>query len=141
RQEQTQQEQGGDHAGGQTGTAADSGARGGLDVAGGGGCTQQGPEHGGSAGSHQGAAQTRQLAVLVHQIGLLGHTDQGAGGVEPVDEEVGEDHRDQPRVERPADVQLEEGGRQARRCGNKAGGLGQAEQQADPGNDQNADHY
>src|SRR5690606_2504109 len=109
RQEQTQQEQGGHYAGGQTSTATDSGARGGFDVAGGGGCAQQGAEHGGSAVSHQGAAQTRQLAVLVHQIGLLGHTDQGARGVEQVDEQEGEDHRDQTHVQRSADIQFEEG--------------------------------
>src|SRR5690606_14857127 len=102
RQEQTQQEQGGHYAGGQTGTATDSGARGGFDVAGGGGCAQQRDERGGSAVSHQGASQTRKLAVLVHQIGLLVHTDQGARGVEQVDEQESQDHRDQNHVQRSA---------------------------------------
>ncbi len=54
------------------------------------------------------------MAVLAHQTGAFGHADQGAGVVEQVDEQEGEDHADQAHVEGAGDVQLQEGRGQRR---------------------------
>src|SRR5690606_23745159 len=139
--EQAQQKQRSNHARGQAGTAARGGASGGFHITGGGRGTQQRAGHGGGAVSHQGAAQARQLAILFHQPGLLRDADQGAGGVEQIDEQEGKDHADQANFQGAREIQLQQGRGQAGRGGNKAVSAGQAQRQADKGNDQDADHY
>src|SRR5690606_26958947 len=141
REEQAEQEQDGHHAGGQAGAATGADTGGGFHVAGGGGGTQGGTGHGGGAVGQQGTAQARHVAILVHQAGTLGHADQGAGGVEQVDEQEGEHHADQTDVQGTPDVQFQQGRHDRRRHGDDAVQRGQAQRDGDGGDGQDADHH
>ena len=50
----------------------------------------------------------------------MGDADQRAGGIEQVDEQQGDDDRDQAELQRAQDVELQEGGGEARRHRNNA---------------------
>src|SRR5690606_25620841 len=116
--------------GGQTGAATDRHPGGGLDVRGGGGGTQHRPAHGGQRVGGERLPGPGQLAVL-EQPRLAGDGDQGAGGVEEVDEQHGEDDHHHLGGQDVTQVRerFPEGRRQARHIGHHA--TGQIDQAGD----------
>src|SRR5690606_6281365 len=115
RKEQTEQEQDSDHHGGQAGASARDNPRRTFHVAGGGRGPEGGTGHGRGAVCHQGPAQARQIAFLIQQVAFVGGADQGAGGVEQVNEQERKDHADQAHVQGAGNIHLHESRSQAGR--------------------------
>ncbi len=107
-EEDRQQEQQADHDGGQTGTAADGDAGAALDEGGDRGGAHEGAADGAGAIHQQGLLHAREVTLVIGQLGAVGDADQGAGGVEQVDQHKGEDDSGQADVERPHQIQLAE---------------------------------
>ena len=111
--EHTGQEQ---HAGGQcsqTGAAAGFHAGGGFDEGGNGGGTGAGAHHGAHGIGKQGFLHVGHIALLVHHAGPGGGADQGADGIEHIDDAEGDGQRNDGEpadLHQACEVKLEEGG-------------------------------
>ena len=90
------------------GAAAGIDARRALDVARRGRGADRRADHRRGAVGHQGAMQARHGAVGPHEAAAMGERDQGAGIVEQIDEQEGEDHRHQSDLEGAGEVHLQE---------------------------------
>ena len=87
----------------------------------------------------QRAAHARQLAFVVEETGAIAHADQGAGGVEQVDEQQRDDDEQRGVLEHAREIELQEGRRQRRRHRDDALEMHEAEREPDQRHRQHAD--
>jgi len=95
REQGTQQEEKACHQRRQTGTSARADAGGRFHKGRHRGGAQHRADGGADSIGHQGRLDAGQTAFLIQHIGLGGHADQGAEGVEQVNEQEGEDDHDE----------------------------------------------
>ncbi len=81
------------------------------------------------------------MPVLAHQPGAFGHADQGAGIIEDIDEQEGEDDAHQTNVQRAHDVQLHEGRCQRRRHRHHTAKRREAQHDGHQGDREDADQH
>ena len=133
------EEQHADGDGGQAGTAAGSDTGNAFHIAGHRWAANHRTDHAGGGVGFQRLGQVLDLAVFIHQVGAVGDAHQGAGGVEHVHEEEGQDHADHCHVERAGNVHGQEGRCQARRHRHQAAIFHQAQGPADGGYTEHAE--
>ena len=109
--------------GGEAGAAAFGNAGGTFYIGGGGGNAKHGA-YGGSYGiSHEGALDMGQLVVFIQHVCLGGHADEGADGIENINEEESQEHHYEIEGADLGEIQLhEDGGDALRFKGSKAAG-------------------
>lgn len=127
------------HKGGQSGASAFGHAGSAFNVSGGGAGTQARAHGGGDGIGHENAAKPIHTPLLVHHIGPHRHADNGAKGVEHVEEKEGEHHHEHIPGEDVRPLELAENGRYGGGHRHRMVDVGGPEEDADDGSGQHTE--
>lgn len=138
REEQGQSEADGCGERGESAAATDVDTRGALYVSGDGGSAEHSTDGSTDGIGHEGILETWDVALLVDHACAIAHSDEGADGIEHVNEKEGEYADDHVDTQDALPLELAEDWSQARWCADDRGAVGDSQWDANDGGDEDA---